>query len=176
MSKIMKKRKEGKGSGLSESLKRQQLEQLAAFRDTQLRKNPRLRLLFIEMTELCNEHCRHCGSHCGDYREERRLSGEEIKGFLDQVKADFDLSEIQLCITGGEPLLREDFFEIMAHANRLGFSWGMTTNGTLITENAAKKYLMGACFAHSAEQSLIFPMKRSRLLHLKLLIVLPKFM
>lgn len=126
-------------SGLSPAVKEKHLKQLARFRDRELRPHPRLRLLFIEMTELCNEHCRHCGSHCGDYVEEARLSGQEIKAFLEQVRADFDISQIQLCITGGEPLLRPDFFEIMAHAKQLGFNWGMTTNGTLITEETARR-------------------------------------
>lgn len=126
-------------SGLSPRIKKAHLNQLAAYRDHQLRKNPQLRLLFIEMTELCNEHCRHCGSQCGDYVEEDRLSGEEIKDFLRQVKEDFDISKIQLCITGGEPLLRPDFFEIMAYARQLGYQWGLTSNGTLITEEAARR-------------------------------------
>ena len=139
MSKILKKNTKGVNSGLTESVKRRHLEQLAAFRDTQLRPHPRLRLLFIEMTELCNEHCRHCGSECGEYILPNRLKTEEIKAFLQSVKEDFDLSDIQLCITGGEPLLREDFFEIMAYANELGFHWGMTSNGTLITETVAEK-------------------------------------
>ena len=37
-----------------------------------------------------------------------------------------------LNITGGEPLLRKDLFEIMEYASNLGFNWGMVTNGTLI--------------------------------------------
>jgi radical SAM protein with 4Fe4S-binding SPASM domain len=40
-------------------------------------------------------------------------------------------------VTGGEPLLRQDFFEIMKYARELGFRWGMTSNGTLITPETA---------------------------------------
>ena len=131
--------KKKSNSGLPRDVKRAHLEQLAEYRESQLRKHPQLRLLFIEMTELCNEHCRHCGSQCGDYVEKDRLSGEEIKAFLRQVKEDFDIKKIQLCVTGGEPLLRPDFFDIMEYARRLGFIWGMTSNGTLITEDAARR-------------------------------------
>ena len=42
-----------------------------------------------------------------------------------------------VCITGGEPLLRPEFFEIMGYAHALGFHWGMTSNGTLIDETVA---------------------------------------
>jgi radical SAM protein with 4Fe4S-binding SPASM domain len=44
-----------------------------------------------------------------------------------------------LCVTGGEPLLHPDFFEIMAHARDAGLSWGMTSNATLITPRVAQR-------------------------------------
>jgi radical SAM protein with 4Fe4S-binding SPASM domain len=53
------------------------------------------------------------------------------------VKADFGTKRIQLCITGGEPLLNRDFFDIMGHAHAQGFRWGMTSNATLITPEVA---------------------------------------
>lgn len=115
------------------------MQQLAEYRTQKLRIHPQLRSLFIEMTGLCNEKCRHCGSSCGDFEVKNQLSAEEIKRVLDTVKADFDISKIQLCITGGEPLLRPDFFEIMDYAHKLGFRWGMTSNGLLIDKECAKK-------------------------------------
>ena len=57
-------------SGLTERQKTVHLRRLAEYRDLELRPSPRLHTLFIEMTEKCNEHCRHCGSWCGDYKEE----------------------------------------------------------------------------------------------------------
>ncbi len=126
-------------SGLTIKTKNEHMEQLAEYRINTLRKHPELHSLFIEMTARCNEHCRHCGSNCGDYEEENPLSTQEIMDFLDQVKRDFDISKLRLCITGGEPLLRKDFFEIMNYAHKLGFSWGMTSNGTLINDEVAEK-------------------------------------
>jgi radical SAM protein with 4Fe4S-binding SPASM domain len=55
------------------------------------------------------------------------------------VKADFGTSRIQLCITGGEPLLNRDFFDIMGYAHEQGFCWGMTSNATLITPEVARR-------------------------------------
>ncbi len=125
-------------SHLDTKTKIRHMKQLADFRDNELRKNPLLKFLFIEMTNRCNERCRHCGSSCGEGSSDGMLSGEEIKAFLKKTASQFDISELMLCITGGEPLLREDFFEIMAYARSLGYSWGMTSNGTLIDERTAK--------------------------------------
>ena len=131
-------------SGLGLSTKLEHMEQLAEYRENTLRKSPELRSLFIELTGKCNENCRHCGSNCGDYEEQNPLSTQEIMDFLDQIKRDFDISKLRLCITGGEPLLRKDFFEIMNYAHSQGFIWGMTSNGTLIDDEVAEKlYLAG---------------------------------
>lgn len=125
-------------SGLKKYEKLIHMERLADYRDNTLRPSPELRNLFIEMTSLCNEHCRHCGSSCGDFTDENPLSGDEIKAFLRQIKNDFPIDRLKLSITGGEPLLRKDFFDIMGYAKGLGYSWGMTSNGTLITPSVAQ--------------------------------------
>ncbi|MBP5254577.1 MAG: radical SAM protein [Lachnospiraceae bacterium] len=129
----------GRNSGLSARTKEKHLNQLADYCAQVLFPDPELRVLFIEMTGRCNEHCRHCGSNCGDFAEENPLTKEEICGFLQEIRRDFDIRKLQLAITGGEPLLRPDFFEIMDYAHRLGFQWGMTSNGTLITPEVAHK-------------------------------------
>ena len=119
------------------AIKEKHLNQLAEYTKV-LYQKPDLRHLFFELTLRCNAHCFHCGSNClpqgGD-----ELSAEEFKGILDQVKEDFDISRILLCITGGEPLLRRDFFEILNYAHKLGYHWGMTSNATLITKDVAHR-------------------------------------
>lgn len=103
-----------------------------------LYEKPVLRRLFLELTMQCNAKCFHCGSRCTEVKG-AELSAEEFKRVLDQVKEDFDISKIQLCITGGEPLIRPDFFEIMSYAHDLGYRWGMTSNGMLITREVAHR-------------------------------------
>ena len=107
-----------------------------AYHREMLCRQPRLRQLFLELTLRCNEYCIHCGRRCGDVCGEE-LSGEQLKLFLKKVAADFDVNDMMLCITGGEPLLREDFFDIMGFAKSLGFRWGMTSNATLIDAEVA---------------------------------------
>lgn len=105
----------------------------------ELKKNPQLQYLFLEITQQCNMYCRHCGSSCGDTLLTNGLSKEEIQSFLKSTAEQIDPKSIQLCITGGEPLLHPDFFEIMNFAHELGYRWGMTSNGTLIDNDCAKK-------------------------------------
>lgn len=118
-------------------IKTEHMKQLADYRRT-LWKEPKLKFLFLELTLRCNEKCIHCGSRCGNVSVEE-LTLEQYKNFLDKIKRDFGTNDIQLCITGGEPLLRRDFFEIMGYAHSLGFHWGMTSNGTLIDDKTAAR-------------------------------------
>ncbi len=127
----------GCNSGLSNQTKISHMNQLRDYREQVLRPTPILAMLFFELTALCNERCLHCGSSCIGKAPEGELTTAEFKGILDQVKRDFDITDLQLCITGGEPLLRKDFFEIMEYARDLGFLWGMTSNGSLITKEMA---------------------------------------
>ena len=118
-------------------LKKKHLTQLKEYQK-ELCLKPQLRHLFLELTLRCNEHCFHCGSYCGDIRQDE-MSFEDYRRILDEVKEDFDIRKIQLCITGGEPLLRKDFFEILGYAHSLGYRWGMTSNATLIDRDTAHR-------------------------------------
>lgn len=122
---------------MNREIKKEHTRQLSEYR-RKLQREPILKFLFLELTLRCNENCIHCGSRCGEFRSEE-LSFEHYKDFLNKIKHDFGTSGIQLCITGGEPLLRKDFFDIMGYAHSLGFHWGMTSNGTLIDSNIAVK-------------------------------------
>lgn len=99
---------------------------------------PPLKNLFLELTLRCNEHCLHCGSRCGEHDSPAELTSDQYKRILDQVKRDFGDHLPEIDVTGGEPLLRSDFYEIMGYANSLGFRWGMTSNATLIDREAAR--------------------------------------
>jgi len=118
-------------------------KKLEMLRDYEAREmlieKPRLRNLFIEVTSRCNARCEHCGSSCGEKIPKDEIETEYLKKTLKEVADAYDASEILLNITGGEPLLRKDLFDIMQYAVDLGFRWGMTTNGMLINEKIAKK-------------------------------------
>ena len=112
--------------------KREQLTDAARHRD-RLRKEPHLRWLFFELTDRCNLSCRHCGSNCA--AQGQSLTVEDVRRVLITLSPERPM----ICLTGGEPLLHPDFFEIAGCVRSLGFSWGLTTNATLIDDAVAKK-------------------------------------
>ena len=114
------------------------VNQLYEFKKNEYKKH-NLRSLFFEITSRCNARCEHCGSSCGDFVPKDEITFDEVIGVLDDVNEHYGAENIMLYITGGEPLVRKDLFELMAYAKKLGYHWGMTTNGILIDEEVAKK-------------------------------------
>lgn len=100
-----------------------------------------LSYLFWEATLNCNLQCRHCGSECqpNGPTSTNELTKEEVIAAFRTVAEDYDPRQITVAVTGGEPLLRRDFFEIVTALSELGFAWGMVTNGTLISPDLAKR-------------------------------------
>ena len=89
----------------------------------------------LELTARCNNNCRHCYINLPPYNKEakqRELSFTEIKGIVDQAVS---LGAVWCLMTGGEPLLREDFFEIYLYLKKKGLLVSLFTNGSLITDN-----------------------------------------
>ncbi|MFH1437582.1 MAG: radical SAM protein [Pseudomonadota bacterium] len=99
-----------------------------------------LKYLFWEATLLCNLACRHCGSDCTRSHDTAdELTTDEIKNLLRKVAAWQDPRRVMLAITGGEPLLRKDLFDVMGYAASLGFPWGMVTNGLAVDERVVEE-------------------------------------
>lgn len=112
---------------------------LNQYKDKNLQEHPLIDL-FWECTLTCNAKCKHCGSSAENKTYEDELSTTEIKQAFKQIAEDFNANKILINVTGGEPLLRKDLFEVMEYATKeLGFHWGMTTNGILLTERNIEK-------------------------------------
>ncbi len=94
------------------------------------------RIIFWELTEGCNLKCIHCRATAQPERSPDELTTQQAFQVIDEI-ADF-CSPI-LILTGGEPLYRPDFFEIASYAHLKGITLAMASNGTLITEEIAKK-------------------------------------
>jgi len=80
----------------------------------------------------CNLRCKHCYSTSLDIDFKDELTTEQIKATIDDLK----VAQVPvLILSGGEPLLRPDIYEITAYAKAKGFYVALSTNGTLIDES-----------------------------------------
>jgi AdoMet-dependent heme synthase len=87
----------------------------------------------LDLTYRCNERCVHCYLDHDDHGE---MNTAEIKGLLDQMA---DAGVFFLTISGGEIMMRKDFFEILEHAHARTFSIKLKTNGVLIRKKEAER-------------------------------------
>lgn len=87
------------------------------------------------ITRACQLKCRHCYRDAGR-KEADELSTSEGLDLIDEIaKAGFKI----LILSGGEPLLRSDVFDLIAHARALGLRPVLGTNGVLITRGVARR-------------------------------------
>ncbi len=92
-------------------------------------------LISWNVTKRCNLNCKHC------YRSSTRSA--DIAGDLSLSEGERLIDEIAaagfrlLILSGGEPLLRPDIFELIGHAVRVGLRPVLGTNGTLIDRETA---------------------------------------
>ncbi len=100
----------------------------------------RLKVVVWECTKKCNLNCRHC--YLRKNNKGRELGTEIVKDVFQSLKTR-GVKGLTVAITGGEPLLREDIWQILHHINNLGYSWTMVTNGTLIDREVASR-IVGA--------------------------------
>ncbi len=87
-------------------------------------------------TNLCNLNCLHCYSSSTADRSSDQLSTAEAKQLLHQL---VEVNCPVVLFTGGEPLLRDDLFELLAEAKQLALRTAISSNGTLIDLAAARK-------------------------------------
>jgi len=84
----------------------------------------------------CNLHCVHCYSDSENREYAGELTTAEGKALIDDLAA---FAIPALLLSGGEPLLRLDLFELIAHARAHGLRVTLSTNGTLITDDVAAR-------------------------------------
>ncbi len=97
---------------------------------------PNLKLVAWEITRSCNLSCAHCraSAESGPYAGE--LSTAQCFALVDQIA---EVGKPILILTGGEPLLRQDLFEVGRYASAKGFRVVIGTNGTLVTTEMTER-------------------------------------
>lgn len=97
---------------------------------------PSLRMVAWEVTRRCNLHCQHCraASGAGPYYGE--LNKEESLKVLAEIAS---LGKPVVILTGGEPLLRDDIYDLAQEGTKLGLRMVIAPNGTLLDEEKAQR-------------------------------------
>jgi radical SAM protein with 4Fe4S-binding SPASM domain len=92
-------------------------------------------LIVWDITARCNLRCKHCYSTAGAPLP-KELSTEEAMKVIDDLA---DLGVAAIAFSGGEPLLRPDFFELVKAVRDAGIFPALATNATLITKEVARR-------------------------------------
>ncbi len=95
-----------------------------------------LRLVAWEMTRACNLACVHCRAGACPQADPDELTTEEGRKLIDGIAK---VAKPILIMTGGEPLLRADFFELARYATSQGLRPVVATNGVLVTSEMAER-------------------------------------
>lgn len=90
----------------------------------------------LNITRKCNLRCKHCFSDSGN-PDLNELTTQELFSLINQMK---NAGSFFLAIGGGEPLLRDDLFQIIKYARENFIAVSIVTNGLLINKEIAKKF------------------------------------
>jgi MoaA/NifB/PqqE/SkfB family radical SAM enzyme len=93
-------------------------------------------VLSWNVTRKCNLKCAHCYINATTEELQGELTTEEAKRLMDQIA---EVSRPLLILSGGEPLLRRDIYELIRYGTNKGFRMGLGSNGSLIDETVARK-------------------------------------
>jgi radical SAM protein with 4Fe4S-binding SPASM domain len=88
------------------------------------------------VTRECNMKCSHCYINATEKKLANELSTQEGKELMDQI---CQVSKPLLILSGGEPLLRPDIYELIKYGTSKGLKMGLGSNGSLIDNNVAAK-------------------------------------
>lgn len=100
-------------------------------------------IIFWESTRACDLACRHCRAEAQRRREPDELTTAEVATLFDQIK-EFGDPQPMLILTGGDPLKREDIFDLIEYGQRIGLQMAITPSGTKdITREAVRRFHEG---------------------------------
>ena len=109
----------------------QYMQEIAAPTALGPKRNPPAPVVIWNLIRRCNLTCKHCYSISADTNFPGELSTEQVYTVMDDLKG---FRVPVLILSGGEPLLRPDIFDIAKRAKAKGFYVGLSSNGTLIDE------------------------------------------
>lgn len=112
------------------------MQEIADPKPLGVRRNPPGPVVIWNLIRRCNLKCKHCYSISGDVDFPGELDTGQVFEVMDDLKS---FGVPVLILSGGEPLLRPDIFEISRRAKDKGFYVGLSSNGTLIGDHNIKQ-------------------------------------
>ncbi len=113
--------------------KRAALEIFRLQRDTLVKNHP-LKALFWECTLRCNLNCIHCGSDCKKVAAKSEMPVADFLKVAQEIRESVNPNNVLIIFTGGEALIREDIDSCGLELYKMGFPWGVVTNGMLLDQ------------------------------------------
>ncbi|WP_430461089.1 heme d1 biosynthesis radical SAM protein NirJ [Thalassolituus sp. LLYu03] len=110
----------------------QQMEWLTSGQPLPPARKPPGPVVIWNLIRRCNLTCKHCYSTSADTHFRGELNTEEVFRTLEDLR---QFRVPALILSGGEPLMRPDIYDIAHKARELGFYVGLSTNGTLINQD-----------------------------------------
>ena len=92
--------------------------------------------LLAELTHRCPLHCPYCSNPLDLVRSQAELSTDDWKRVFAEARA---LGVLQLGLSGGEPLVRRDLEELVAHAHEVGLYQTLVTSALGLTRERAER-------------------------------------
>lgn len=95
-----------------------------------------IKTLYLELTHSCNQHCKHCYLDGGLHQETSKMSTEQIKKIIIEFK---EQGGGYIIVTGGEPIMRSDIFEILDYIDALKIPFNFASNSLGMNEERLQK-------------------------------------
>lgn len=96
-------------------------------------------LIYWELTRACDLVCKHCRADSIRFPENNELSTEKIFRVIDDIKENFSSRSI-IVLTGGDPIKRQDLWQIVEYINSKGLRFALAPSATpLLTESVIEK-------------------------------------
>lgn len=100
--------------------------------DSDVAEQETIESVSVEITHRCNLNCKHCSANAHTMNEPEYFKTEDLKDILDKIMS---VNPENICVTGGEPMVRNDFREITEHmAENYSGILSIMTNGTLVNK------------------------------------------
>jgi radical SAM protein with 4Fe4S-binding SPASM domain len=93
-------------------------------------------IIAFEITRRCPLHCRHCRA-AADSTQQDTLSTDQCKHILDAIA---ELHKCVVVLTGGEPMVRSDIFELVEYGRSIGLRMAVATCGAMFDKLAAMRF------------------------------------